>query len=254
MSGIDNTKKFTGKAEFYTQGRPRYPKEFIDYLYGEAGFTAESIVADIGSGTGIFTREILERGSLVYAVEPNADMRAVAEADLSGFTNYRSVNAAAESTGLPDASVNFITVAQAAHWFDAPRFAVECRRILKPNGKLVLVWNTRVKSSPITQKTKEVLKRYELNASNFSADLDARENEIYYYFAEDCAKVVYPNNQLVDKAKFISRNLSESYAPAPGDSKYDELMAEFDKLFNEYAVDGKLVMPTDTVGYIGSVK
>ncbi len=88
---MDNTLKFTGRAAVYAKARPNYAAEFIDYLYNDAGMNSTSIIADIGSGTGILSNALLEKGSTVYCVEPNNDMRKTAENNLSDFTNFHSV-------------------------------------------------------------------------------------------------------------------------------------------------------------------
>lgn len=97
---MNNTTKFSKKANAYSFGRPAYSNDFIDMLYSKQGFSDKSIVADIGSGTGILSRQLLERGSSVYAVEPNADMRAAAESSLSPYEKFYSVNGTAEHTTL----------------------------------------------------------------------------------------------------------------------------------------------------------
>ena len=138
-----NTERFNEKAEIYQQHRASYPKELIEYLYSAVGFSNASIIADIGSGTGIFSRFLLEKGNHVYCVEPNDDMRSVAERELGCIVGFYSVAAPAENTGLKENSIDFITVAQAFHWFDRQLFTLEYRRILKDTGKAVLIWNIR---------------------------------------------------------------------------------------------------------------
>jgi len=144
---MDNTEKFTGKAALYNKARLSYAKEFVDYLYGKIGFNSDCTVADIGSGTGIFTKHLLEKGSRVLAVEPNDDMRRYTKINLSHYTNLHTIKGTAENTTLEDESVDFITVAQAFHWFDMLNFRKECSRILKPKGKVILIWNSKIKTS-----------------------------------------------------------------------------------------------------------
>ncbi len=83
-----NEERFSGKAKTYAKFRPKYPEEFIEYLYNELGFEKESIIADIGAGTGIFTEQLLKKGSTVFAVEPNEDMRRIAEENLSKYKKF----------------------------------------------------------------------------------------------------------------------------------------------------------------------
>ena len=159
-----NTKRFTGKAELYRKFRPSYTQELFQYLYSpQVGFSQDSVIADIGAGTGIFTRLLLERGSKVYAVEPNADMRETSKNDLAEYKNFVSVNASAENTGLDEASVDFITAAQAFHYFDREVFKQECRRILRPGGKVVIIWNDVDKYSELIQKNGNIIEKYRIH-------------------------------------------------------------------------------------------
>ena len=123
---MDASKIFEGYAKDYTAGRPDYAPGLIDCMYGEGGITKGSAVADIGSGTGKFARHLIEKGSEVYCVEPSSDMRQTAEKELSGYSNFHSVNGDAEHSNLEDKSVDFVTTAQAFHWFDIELFRAEC--------------------------------------------------------------------------------------------------------------------------------
>lgn len=138
-----NENKFDGMGNIYAKFRPNYPKDFIDFLFTDLNLPKNCVFADIGAGTGILTKQLLEKGATVYAVEPNDDMRKVAENNLNKFSKFIPVKGTAESTTLPDNSIDIITVAQAFHWFDRQKFKKECQRILKPSGKVILIWNSR---------------------------------------------------------------------------------------------------------------
>ena len=97
---MKNDCKFSGKANIYARYRPTYPEEYLKYLAADCGLQPGIDAADIGSGTGILTRQLLAREARVFAVEPNNDMRRKAEAELSMYSGFVSVNAAAEHTGL----------------------------------------------------------------------------------------------------------------------------------------------------------
>jgi len=165
-----NEKRFEGLGNIYAKYRPSYPQTLIEYLYSDVGVNKESIIADIGSGTGIFSKQLLEAGNKVIAVEPNDDMRAVAEFDLGIFPNFTSLNAAAENITLDDNSVDFITVAQAFHWFDMLMFKKECNRILKENGKVIIVYNGLDSSTEIAKEDDE-------NYPDYIAELTASFNK-----------------------------------------------------------------------------
>ena len=138
---MDNTSRFSGKADSYQAARPGYPPELAGYL-ADLGMKG-SQVADIGAGTGIFSRFLLEKlDCTVWAVEPNEEMRGKAEEELRDVPRFFSVKGTAEATGLDSQSVSFVTAAQAFHWFSPKAFREECLRILRPNGVAVLVWNS----------------------------------------------------------------------------------------------------------------
>src|SRR5215472_11019517 len=113
---IDPTQRFSSRVENYTKYRPSYPQQVLQLLSNECGLTADSVIADVGSGTGIMTRLFLENGNQVFAVEPNREMRHEAERNLASYARFTSVDATAEVTTLPDASADFVVAAQAFHW------------------------------------------------------------------------------------------------------------------------------------------
>ena len=125
---MDTTTKFDGRAEDYTSGRPDYSGKLIECMYSKYGVSESSVIADIGSGTGKFSAMLLEKVSMVYSVEPNSDMSHAAEKELCGYTGFHPVAGDAENTGLDDKSVDFITTAQAFHWFDTAKFRRENRK------------------------------------------------------------------------------------------------------------------------------
>jgi len=249
-----NTEKFSGKAIIYERYRPKYPKEFIDYLYSELGFGENTAIADIGSGTGILSRQLLEKGSKVYCVEPNEDMRNMAESSLSAYSNFISVDGSAEDTRLDERSVDHITVAQAFHWFDAEKFRLECQRILKSNGKVVLVWNSRVKNSEVVTENMKICEKLCKSFKGFSGGQEAEPESFSTFFRDGvCDYRIFENNLTFDMDSFIGRNLSASYAPKQGDANYEQFVDELANLFIKYSVNGKLIMPNITRSYAGEV-
>ena len=115
----DSTQRFSDRVADYVRYRPNYPRGILATLAAETGLSTDSLVADVGSGTGISAELFLSHGNAVYAVEPNHDMRAAAEAALARYPRFHSVVGTAETTSLPDHSVDYVVAAQAFHWFDA---------------------------------------------------------------------------------------------------------------------------------------
>ena len=158
---INPTLRFTGRVENYVKYRPGYPAGIIETFVKECGLTAGSVVADIGSGTGILSEVFLKNGNRVFGVEPNHEMREAGSRLLGKYAGFMSVDGAAEATTLEDCSVDFVTAGQAFHWFDRQRARKEFVRILKPNGWVTLIWNERLTdTSPFLRAYEDLLRRY----------------------------------------------------------------------------------------------
>lgn len=250
----DSTNNFSGRAEDYTAGRPTYAKEFMEYLYAQGGMTEDAVIADIGSGTGKFAKQLLEKGSRIFCVEPNDDMRNMAINELQNFAKFTAVAGTASDTTLAEETVDFVTTAQAFHWFDVEEFQKECKRILKPNGKVILIWNMRDMDAEVNQKSYAIYKEFCPRFKGFGGGIEKDDVRIKKFFNEQYERVVFENPLFYDKEKFIRRSLSGSYSLKVGDARYQEYIGELEKLFDEYAEDGVLKMPNQTVAYIGKIE
>lgn len=250
---MDSKKEFDGLAAVYAAGRPSYADDFIKDLYGKYGFSANSVIADIGSGTGKFAKQLMEKGSFVYCVEPNEDMRRQAERELKKYRNGECIAGNAYDTSLKEKSVDFVTAAQAFHWFNAELFKKECRRIIKPNGKIFLIWNVRDMDSEHVQKSYEIYKKYCPKFKGFSGGIQKNDTRIKNFFEESYERSEYDNPLYYDKEKYMNRSLSGSYSLKRQDADYEEYINRLEALFDEYADEGILVMPNKTVVYAGNV-
>lgn len=250
----DNTRKFSGIAREYTQSRPGYAAALLDCLFENYGFSASSVVADVGSGTGKFAKQLLEKGCFVFGVEPNADMRGIAENELCRFDNFKSVDGSAENTTLPDRSVDFVTVAQAFHWFDGMRFKEECLRILKPEGKVSLIWNTRKEDAQINRQLYKVYSKFCPDFKGFHGGIKTHDERIRSFFDENYEYMTFENPLHFDRDKFIKRSLSSSFSLKKGDRDFDFYIAELNALFDRFEVDGIAQVDNQTVLYVGEIQ
>ena len=250
---MDNTQNFTGRAQAYTAGRPSYAAELLDRLYADYGFSAASAIANVGSGTGKFSRQLLDRGSEVFCVEPNGDMRAAAEAELAGYPRFHSIDGTADDTTLGAHAVDFVTVAQAFHWFDGERFRAECRRILKPGGRVVLLWNTRVLTAPLNQACIDLFTQYCPRFHGLNGGVQEDDMRIQSFFRGKYERITCDNTLYFDRERFLSRILSSSYSLREGDPGFAEYQKDFYALFDRFAADGTVEMPNQTTAYIGTV-
>ncbi|HEX7893360.1 MAG TPA: class I SAM-dependent methyltransferase [Terriglobales bacterium] len=241
------TERFSSRVEHYVRFRPTYPKEAINVLRDECGLQPEHLIADIASGTGLFTRLLLENGNRVLGVEPNADMRAAGEEYLAKFPNFSSVVGTAEATTLPDRSLDFVTAAQAAHWFDRDKALVEFQRILKPGGYLVLLWNDRlVETAGFNRDYEQLVLRYGTDYG----EVKRRDAAASHFFGEiPCTKRVLANHQELDFEALQGRLVSSSYIPQPGEASYDPMITDLRRLFDRYQQNGRVRMEYDTKMY-----
>ena len=250
---MDSTQNFNGLANDYTIGRPTYSNTLIESLYSQYGFTEQSVIADIGSGTGKFAKQLLDKGSFIYCIEPNDDMRKNAIKELCRYKNFHAVDGTATDTKLPDNSVDFITTAQAFHWFDVALFKKECQRILKSSGCVFLIWNMRDMSSEINQVSFEIYSKYCPNFKGFGGGIQKDDIRIKQFFEDKYEYVEFDNPLFYDKDKFISRSLSGSYSLKNGDENYNEYIDELTDLFDKYSKGNILTMANKTVAYIGNM-
>ena len=246
---MDNTRKFSGKADVYQKARPNYAQALLDFIAQSWQISEGSMVADIGSGTGILTRQLLGLGAKVFALEPNADMRAKAEELLGDNPNFVSVIGTAEHTSLPDHSFHLVTAASAFHWFDPEQFRQECDRILLEGAPVVLVWNEARLSEEVNLGRERIFKQYCPNFKGFSGGRDARNRAKRAFFGEEIQEQRFPNPLSYDRQTFVNRALSASYSLIETDPEFDAYVTELGELFDQHAVDDKIVLPQDSVAY-----
>ncbi|MEQ8188311.1 MAG: class I SAM-dependent methyltransferase [Candidatus Eremiobacterota bacterium] len=252
---MDSKKLFSGKVDNYIRYRPSYPEEAIDFLYNETGIKKESVIADTGSGPGNFTVHLLKRGSNVYAVEPNDNMRETAEKTLGSYKNFHSINGSGESTGLPSQSMDFIVCAQAFHWLDRGKAKKEFKRILKEGGKVILLWNRRLTEG------KEFMARYEAfladNITNYrerATHRKVRDDDFRDFFKDgNYEKTVFPNKAMITFEEIKGLFLSLSYSPRPGDENYRLLIEKLGELFEKCKTDDRVAFYYDTNIYTGEL-
>jgi SAM-dependent methyltransferase len=210
-----NTENFTGKAEAYALGRPGYPKEAIDYICSLV--PRDAVFADIGAGTGKFTVTLAERGYSVFAVEPNADMRGQLKETLATFSNAMILDDTAEATTIPDHSVDVITVAHALHWFDLDAFREECRRIIKSDGLIIVIYNLTPGG--------EMISLSKQTTDTFFTKPDIME---------------FPNRMDCTRDSWLAYIASQDNYPLPGEPGYNEHITAINAIFDRDSLDGLL--------------
>lgn len=232
----DPTERFSDRASDYVKARPSYPSEVLAVLRAECGLGERSVVADLGSGTGIFTRLLLESGARVHAVEPNDEMRAAAERELGANPLFMSVRGRAEATTLPPASIDVATAAQAFHWFDVEATRRELHRIVRPGGHVALVWNDRdVTSTPFLRDFEALLVTHCPKYPELQGKADATAKFDAVFGPGRWKRTTLPNDQRLGREGLVARVMSASYAPKLGTPEHDAIVAALGALHDRYA-------------------
>jgi SAM-dependent methyltransferase len=250
---IDPTARFTSRVGDYAAHRPSYPADLLPLLAREGVLRPTDVVADVGSGTGLLTALLLDQGNTVYAVEPNAAMAEEARGRFAADPRFHPVAGRAEDTGLPAASCDVVTAAQAFHWFDVDGARAEFRRILRPGGPVVLVWNIRrLDSTPLLREYEAMLLRFAAEDYRKVSAGWADEQAIARFFAPPAFEVrSLEYLQVFGYDGLRGRLLSSSYAPAAGDPRHEPMMAELRAIFDRHQKDGQVTFEYDTQVYWG---
>jgi SAM-dependent methyltransferase len=248
---LDPTKRFTNRVQNYLKYRPSYPAAIVPLLESECGLTRDSVMADIGSGTGLLSELFLRNGNQVYGVEPNAEMREAGEQALANYPNFKSIDAVAESTGLARASMDFITAGQAFHWFERKASRKEFERILKKDGWVVIVWNGfQTDKTPIVKGYQDVLVRFGTDYRAVKCEIADTKVDTFFSPGK-CKTAEFEFQQQFDFEGFKGRVLSASYAPEPGAPNYGPLVEELRNIFQANEQNGKVTFDYDTQVYYG---
>ena len=250
---LDPTRRFSSRVENYLKYRPTYPSTIIPLLESECGLTPESVIADLGSGTGLLTELFLKNGNQVFGVEPNPEMRAAGEKVLAQYPKFSSIDATAEATALPDTSVDFVVAGQAFHWFNREAARHEFARILRPGGWVVLIWNSyRVESSPLMTAYQDLVVRYGTDYSEVRRKVLGCDVEPFYAPGVcQCARFEF--QQTFDYEGLKGRLLSASYAPEPDHHSYEAMLCDLRNVFEANQKGGSVVFAYETELYYGQL-
>ena len=248
----DPTLRFSSRVEDYIRYRPGYPRALVGLLEDECGLTPASVVADVGSGTGILSELFLRNGNRVYGVEPNREMREAGERLLAAYENFVSVGGRAEGTPLADASADFVTAGQAFHWFDPAPARREFKRILRPGGWAVLVWNDRrTEGTPLLAEYERLLLEYGTDYKEVSSKWAEGGSINALFGGGEVRARQFDNEQVLDFEGLKGRLASASYAPAPGHPNYEPLMRGLAAIFDRHQRGGRVVVEYDTKVFYG---
>lgn len=252
LEPVSSCGRFTRRAQSYKRFRPGYPEPVYQLLLDATRATENPVVADLGSGTGIFCGGLLRRGFRVIGVEPDDAMRRMAEEELAEIENFTSIKGTAEATFLPPDSVDAITATQSFHWFDAAACQVEFRRILRPGGTVALIWNEYDHAnSPFIREYEFLLRRFSPTDIPALRRKTAEEKAQFFWGPGKHDHLTFSHHQVLDREGLHGRADSTSHVPLPEEPEWKPFHEKLDDLFDRHARRGRLVFPYQTIVYIG---
>jgi len=254
MAVKNATQRFSSRVENYVRFRPGYPREVIELLKKAGNLTPDAVVADIASGTGIFTRMLLENGNRVFGVEPNSEMRRAGEQFLASYPKFVSINGTAEATTLPSHSVDLVTAAQAAHWFDREKARDEFVRILQPGGWVALIWNERkTNATPFLRDYEQLQLTYGTDYQEVRHERTSAEIADFFTPSVFCERV-FSMKQEFDYAGLQGRLLSSSYTPPPEHPQHAPMLRELQRIFAVHQENGRVSVDYHTRVFYGQLE
>ena len=249
----DPLHRFSNRVEDYLRYRPGYPPALTEWLRAASGISAGWVVADIGSGTGLLSREFLRLGCTVRGVEPNDEMRAAAEREFAQASRFHSIAGTAEATTLALHSVDMVSAAQAFHWFEPEATRREWNRIVKPGGYALVVFNSRlIEATPFMRAYDQHLIDRAIDYARVDHQRGLREklDAVFDDYLE--ARFRFTLRHRYDDVRGLS--MSSSYVPPPGHPQHDEFFHRLRELFDQYAVNGGVDFPYETEAYLSRLR
>jgi SAM-dependent methyltransferase len=250
----DPTQRFSSRVENYVKYRPHYPQEVIAELRNECRLASNSLVADIGSGTGFLAELFLQHGNQVFAVEPNADMRAAGEALLGKYAGFHSVAGRAENTILETRSVDFVVSGQAFHWFDRRVARGEFLRILKPDGWVMIVWNDReIRATPFMIAYEQLIQKHAPDYTLVDYRQVYRAGLSDFFDEHGYQSRTFRYRQKLDYEGVRGRLLSSSYTPEEDHPNHKPMLSELPDIFRTHEINGLVEFEYTTRMYFGKL-
>ncbi|MDX3913971.1 MULTISPECIES: class I SAM-dependent methyltransferase [Olivibacter] len=246
-----NIDRFNFRADNYDKYRPGYPQGLLDFIYKHNSLNEQSVIAELGAGTGILTEELVKWPCSIIAIEPNDEMREKAIQTLQRVKNCVIKDATAEETGLADHSIDLIICAQSFHWFDAMKAKREFERILKNQGKAAIIWNIRSAETTFEKEYEEFILEFSIDYKEVK-NRETRGNNLKNFFLPNSMEEhLFIYDTYLTFEQLLGRTLSYSYMPNEGHKRTPEMKTRLRVLFDKYATNQIISLSYKTKLFMG---
>jgi len=241
--------RFSNRVDDYVNYRPDYPHKCAEFVLRTFALDENAVIADVGSGTGKFSKLFDGRKGRIFGIEPNHEMREASQILLKEQKNFQAIDGDAEATTLGTASVDAVVCAQSFHWFDRNKTRAEFSRILKGKAPVALVWNRRRDDTPFLREYEALLRAYANDYAEVTHH-DLVEEDFRNFFTNYRIERL-PNWQRFDFPSLCGRARSSSYCPLLGEPNHAALLRELETLFEKYQENGVITFEYQTELYLG---
>jgi SAM-dependent methyltransferase len=241
---------FSSKVADYIASRPDYPAALFDELATRCRLSQGAHIADVGAGTGLLTRDLLERGYRATAIEPNREMRDACDQLLAHYAQYKSFAGTAEAMPVGDESIDLITAATAFHWFKIDESRREGLRALKPNGQVALIWNDRVLSDPLHVALGEVFAEFGGAKRDALIAHEDRQSVPSFFGSARTHEFTCAHTHALNAPGLLSLVLSRSYMPNRSDEDGRRVADRVQRVFDRFEENGFVAVKYTTIAYV----
>ena len=249
---MDPTQRFSVKSQVYARYRQDFAPEAIAALVTATGLPCTASVLDVGAGTGILTRHLLEHFGCVYALEPNLEMRLMAQNGLGAFCGFHCLAAQAEEIPLPNRSVDLITAGRVLHWLQPKPTRTEFRRIAKPEA-----WLAVVRLNMLDEPFLEAMRTLRVPEYGFrpreEATLPGNVDVEFYFAGGTCKTFSFQHTHQQNFESFLGGLQSGSYAPDEDHPCYEDFRQAAERIFDTLSTNGILTTQLATEICLGQI-
>ena len=250
-----HTERFSGRVDAYARHRPSFPRAIVAFLREHRALADGATVADVGAGTGMLAEVFLDAGHRVLAVEPNREMLTACRQLATRYAALQVVEGSAEHTALAENSIDLVTVGRAMHWFDWKQAHREFRRILRPEGWVLIATNGhRDSGALVSEQLTDLLRRHRMDSCEADVRRDFDQRLRGFLDPATWHRTRLDHSMTVTFETLLGYAQSLSAIPHPGQTGYEAMAAALQSIFHAHQSEGQLTTPLVSQLFLGRLR